>query len=57
MAEEDDTQPIPKCPACKGRGWIVLLVTRSKCPDCGGSGIKDERAEDDDDEDTGRFET
>jgi hypothetical protein len=29
----------PECPGCKGKGWVLLLVTRQKCPDCDGSGI------------------
>lgn len=39
MGDEDDTKPGAPCPACEGRGWIVLFIRRSKCPDCRGSGI------------------
>jgi len=35
--------PPKRCPACQGRGWIVLLVSRSKCDRCNGTGIKSER--------------
>jgi len=39
MGNEDDTKPQRRCVTCKGRGWIVLFVARSECPDCQGSGI------------------
>ena len=38
MGDEDETRPQRRCRTCKG-GWIVLLTSRSVCPDCEGSGI------------------
>ena len=27
-----------RCPDCKGEGWVILLVSRSRCTRCGGTG-------------------
>lgn len=48
MGDEDDTKPQRKCRTCKGAGWIVLLTSRSECPDCDGSGISPRNFDDDD---------
>lgn len=53
MDECDDTKPQRRCVRCRGRGWIVLFIDRSECPDCDGAGIM--ASEDDlefDDEET-----
>lgn len=38
MAEKE-TRKGNKCPECKGTGYIVLLISRSECRDCSGTGI------------------
>jgi len=42
MGGDNDTESLP-CPVCQGRGWIVLLVSRSPCEDCQGSGISSDK--------------
>lgn len=39
MGERDDGVSPDRCPECRGRGWIVLLVHRSECSECSGTGI------------------
>lgn len=41
MASPDEgSKKDPKCPICKGAGWIVLLISRSECTDCDGTGVE-----------------
>ena len=49
MGEDQPEDQDPECPFCKGAGWLVLLVTRRPCPDCGGTGRLDGRFGGDDD--------
>lgn len=47
-----------KCRRCQGRKWIVLLVSRSTCPDCDGTGVAGgKRSEEDDEEDDDEGDT
>ena len=32
------------CESCGGTGWIMLLISRIKCPDCKGTGIAPQKA-------------
>lgn len=36
---DEDTKKPPKCRACEGTGWIVLLISRQKCKECDGTGF------------------
>ena len=50
MGDLDDTKPQRKCRACRGTGRITLLISRTKCPDCEGTGISSGRFGGDDED-------
>lgn len=50
MSEDRPEDQGRKCPTCNGKGWIVLLVTRERCPECDGSGRLEGRFDGDDDD-------
>lgn len=49
LDEQDDTseQELKRCPRCKGRGVVDLLITSPKCQKCGGTGKVPADLEDD----------